>query len=286
MKRIIFLMSFLMTIGSAFALEPFTTVHLYPDGVPDSNGYTEQEYTDDLGRIFFTTDARFDLYVPEGKENIPVLLCFPGGAYRLTSAYGEGKTVAEYLVTRGYAVAVLKYRFPNTHTEVPIHDAIRAMEILRDNAETWHLNPHKIGAMGFSAGGHLCSSLLTKYTSEKSRPDFGVLFYPVISMNPAITHQMTHDLLLGENPTHEMEDLWSTDKCVTKDTPPCLIFACQDDNTVAVENSILFYQALTRNHVTAGMILMPTGKHGWGFNYQFDGREVVEHALMQFLSER
>ena len=160
------------------------------------------------------------------------------------------------------------------------------MEILRDSADAWHLDKNKTGVIGFSAGGHLAATLCTKYTSEKARPDFGILVYPVISMDESITHKGSCRLLLGEQASDTKRDMWSADKCVSNDTPPCFIVACQDDKTVPVENSIRMYQALTAHHVYTEMILLPTGGHGWGFARQFPQRKVFENALMQFLQGR
>ena len=138
--------------------------------------------------------------------------------------------------------------------------------------------------MGFSAGGHLASSLLTKYRSAKARPDFGILVYPVISMDSTITHRGSCKHLLGAQPSNEQRHNWSTDKQVTPNTPPCMVVACQDDPTVKVVNSILFYEALTANGVPSHLIIVPVGKHGWGFSRQFPDRERIEQAILSFLN--
>mgnify|MGYP004587242141 FL=1 len=269
------------------SITPARTVYLYTDKKPNENGYTaDDETAGQYGELYKTSEPRFDLYLPEGVENAPVILSCPGGGYRYISIGNEGINVAEYFVPRGYAVAVLKYRLPNGHTEVPLTDACRAMEILRDSADAWHIDKNKTGVIGFSAGGHLAATLCTKYTSAKARPDFGILVYPVISMDESITHKGSCRLLLGEQSSDTKRDMWSADKCVSDDTPPCFIVACQDDKTVPVENSIRMYQALTAHHVYTEMILLPTGGHGWGFARQFPQRKVFENALMQFLQGR
>ncbi len=278
-----------MLAMNATAITPTRTVYLYPQGAPDSNGYTEadEEYTRE--RLFRTANPRLDIYMPPTTNSSSfvirhsTLLCCPGGGYRFTSVVNEGVNVAEYFVPRGYVVAVLKYRLPNGYEQIPLEDAMRAMEILRDSAETWLLDPQKIGVIGFSAGGHLAASLVTKYNSPKSRPDYGILVYPVISSDSTIYHKGSFRELLGENPSAEQLKRWSIDKQVRPDMPPCLIVACQDDATVKVENSIRMYQAMTAAHVEASLVLVPEGKHGWGFARQFPNRELIEHAILGFI---
>ena len=265
-----------------FALRATCSVPLYPEGVPDSNGLMpEDEYMGNGGGIYKTSVPRLDLYRAENAKGT-ILVC-PGGAYLFTSVGNEGVNVAEYFVPRGYNIAVLKYRMPNGHENIPLEDACRAMEIVRDSVAAWQPASLKIGVMGFSAGGHLASSLLTKYSSRKARPDYGILVYPVISMDSTLTHQRSCQELLGESPTDEQRRKWSTDLQVTSDTPPCLIVGCQDDQTVQIENSIRFYQALTAAHVPSSLVILPTGGHGWGFLRHFPQRELIEQAILAFL---
>lgn len=282
MKRFCLFLVVVLISLRCMGISPTMVVPLYGGEVPLTNGYTQPEEMK-KGGLYYTVSPRMDVYLPEGVKDAPMLLTIPGGSYRYASVVNEGERVAEYMLSRGVAVAVLKYRMPNGHTLVPLTDAIQAMEQLRDSAESWQISPHAIGAMGFSAGGHLCSSLLTKYSSPKSRPDFGILVYPVISMHPEWTHQRSHNLLLGEQATEEMEHEWSTNECVDANTPPCFIVACQDDKTVKVENSLLFYGALTRMGVEGELIILTHGGHGWGFSRQFPDREVFEHALLNFI---
>lgn len=283
MKRISFVLAIVLLPLFVFAIKPTCTIPLYPNGAPDSNGYKpSDEYVNERGAIYQTSEPRIDLYRAEKPKGL-ILVC-PGGAYVFTSVGNEGVNVADFFVPRGYTIAVLKYRLPNGHENIPLEDACRAMEILRDSAAAWQLPDSPIGVMGFSAGGHLASSLLTKYTGPKSRPDYGILVYPVISMDEQLTHQRSCEELLGKHPTDEQRRLWSTDLQVTADTPPCIIVGCQDDKTVQIENSIRFYQALTKAHVTASLVIVPTGGHGWGFKRQFPQRELIEHAILNFLN--
>ena len=198
------------------AVTPVRTVLLYPNGAPDSNGYApEDEYVKEGTKFFRTSVPRLDLYVPASataEAPCPVLLVCPGGGYSFTSTGNEGIDVANYFLPRNIAIAVLKYRMPNGHETIPLADAMQAMRMLRDSA-------------------------------DKSRPDYGVLVYPVISMSDELTHKGSCRELLGQNPTAEQRERWSADKQVTADTPPCVIVACQDDRTVKVANSLRMFEA-------------------------------------------
>lgn len=293
MRRSFFLVLCWLSIFtfSAFALEPIRTVYLYPAGASESNGYTsaDEYYVTDRGAIYRTAEPRIDIYMPESAmptDGFPTILSCPGGGYIYTSVINEGLNVAKFLVPHGYAVVVLKYRLPNGHENIPLLDAIRAMELLRDSATVWKLNADNMGVIGFSAGGHLAASLLTKFTSPKNRPDFGMLVYPVISMDSTYYHGGSCRQLLGEHPTTEQIEHWSLNKQVTAITPPCWLVACQDDPAVPVQNSILFYEALTAHKVQASMLLLPEGGHGWGFTRSFPQRELMEQAMISFLESR
>jgi len=273
-----------LTMG---AISPNHVVKLYTTAPVQSNGYTDaDEYTIEGPRIFNIATPRMDVYLPEGmNEPVGALLAIPGGGYEYASCGNEGVDVARYFCARGLAVAVLKYRMPNHHPNIPLADACRAMEILRDSAQTWGINPHWVGVIGFSAGGHLAGSLLTKYTSEKTRPDFGVLVYPVISSDPKIWHQGSFDFLLGEKASKQQYLAWSVDRQVKRTTPPCVIVACEDDEVVPVENSVRMFQALSDHQVRASLVIVPQGGHGWGFERPIPQRELVDNAILQFIFE-
>lgn len=286
MSRLKSLLTALTMSAGLWAIEPARTILLYPDGASDSNGYTaEDEFVKEGTKIFKTSVPRLDLYLPDGKGSFPVLLVCPGGAYEFTSTGNEGIDVANFFVPRGYAIAVLKYRMPNGHENIPLADALQAMRLLRRNAAEWHLQAAKIGVMGFSAGGHLAASLLTKFADAETRPDYGILVYPVISMEQDITHQWSCQQLLGEHPTPQQRQNWSTEQQVTTATPPCLIVACQDDQTVKVKNSLLFYEALTDKNIPSSLVIVPIGGHGWGFQRHFPDRERIDQAIISFMNE-
>lgn len=285
MKRIVTLFALWTLWNMAFAITPNSTIPLYPDGAPDSNDYAStDEYVKNGDKLYQIAEPRLDVYLPDNTRPVGILLSIPGGGYSFVSSGNEGNKVAEFFVPQGYIVAVLKYRLPNGHEYIPLHDALQSMRILRDSAATWNTPKGPIGVMGFSAGGHLASSLLTHYTDSITRPDFGILVYPVISMDSTLTHKGSCRQLLGEQPTDQQREYWSAEKQATPQTPPCLIVACQDDPTVKVANSILFYKALTANNVPASLLIVPFGKHGWGFSRQFQDRDHIDRLISAFIA--
>ena len=284
MKLSLIILNLVVSVA-LLAANPNYTIFLYPDGnKPNENGYVAADEEEKNKRLYKTSEPRMDIYLPKEKADAIILAC-PGGGYVFTSIPNEGEAVANYFTPRNIAVAVLKYRMPNQNHDVPLSDAIKAMEILRDSAQIWGVPTNHIGVIGFSAGGHLAATLVTKYAGEKSRPDFGILVYPVISMDATITHKGSCKQLLGDTPSDEQRIAWSAEKCVNTHTPPCFIVHCQDDKTVMVENSIRMYQALTSYGVKAEMLLLPTGAHGWGFSKQIPQKEVFETAMNQFIHQ-
>lgn len=272
-----FLLCLLMLIS--LCLEAQRTVYLPTSG---GNGIEVAERVGTWGQIYDITEPRIDVYLPKCEGKVPMMLVCPGGAYEYVSVENEGRYVAEWAMSNNIAVAVLKYRMPNGHENIPLEDALAAMRILRDSVEAWNLQADKIGVMGFSAGGHLAGSLVTKYTDAVTRPDFGVLVYPVLSMQDN-THSKTRRLLLGEKPTQMQIASWSLANCVTAETPPCFIVACQDDKAVPVSNSLDFYAALTRNNVPAELMILPIGGHGFGFQRIIPQVEIFHAALLEWL---
>ncbi len=266
-------------------LAPTKVVRLYDQAPAESNGYTDQdEWVKDGHKIYQIATPRIELYYPaDTRKPMPVLLTIPGGAYAYVSSGNEGGDVAKYLCQRGIVVAVLQYRLPNGHENIPLSDACRAMEMLRDSAAAWNLIADKIGVMGFSAGGHLAGSLVTKYSSEKARPDYGILIYPVISTDSTMWHRGSFRQLVGEHATAEQYAAWSLDQQVHSAMPPCLLAACTDDKTVPVDNTLLMYQAMRAQHVPAQLLILPTGGHGWGFRRDFERRDLVDNAIVQYI---
>lgn len=175
-------------------------------------------------------------------------------------------------------------------------DAQRAIRLVRLHAETWNINPSKVGVMGFSAGGHLASTLSTQYNHEvnrsmdaidtlSARPDFSILVYPVISFRDAAVHSGSRKNLIGDNASQELMDRFSGELNVNSQTPPTFLVHAQDDKGVPIENSLLYYQALHKNGVKASLHIYPTGGHGFGFGLGKGAVESWREVLLEWMKE-
>jgi acetyl esterase/lipase len=218
------------------------------------------------------------IFHPEKKCGSAVLIV-PGGAYARVAIDKESADIARWLGTFGVTGCVLKYRLPTeghvNGKDVPLQDAQRAIRLIRKNAESWGIDPSKVGAMGFSSGGHVVSRLGTMYNRKSyepidgadaldTRPDFMALIYPVISLDPEIGHMGSRTALLGQNSSKEERDELSAERHVSKETPPSFICHANDDPSVMPENSISFYQSLRKAGVSAELHIFSKGKHGFG----------------------
>ncbi len=269
------------------------TILLWPEGkVPNYKNTGEKEKIElgETTKVSLVQLPNISVYLPAKRAATgqAVIIC-PGGGYSYLSYNWEGSDVAKMLNGKGIAAIVLKYRLPNATSNVlphlsPLLDAKRAVRIVRANAERWAIKKDRIGIMGFSAGGHLASTLATQFdegiaTSTDSieqqscRPDFAVLVYPVISLSKNITHGGSKKNLIGENADSSLANKYSAELNVTKETPPTFLLHATDDKSVPVENSLLFYQALKNNGVAAELHVFPKGGHGFGLGV---GRGSVE----------
>jgi acetyl esterase/lipase len=197
----------------------------------------------------------------------------------------EGHDMAAWMNTMGITYVVLKYRMPNGHNEVPLSDAEQAIRLVRQHAAEWGVNPGRVGIMGASAGGHLAASLATLYTSKETRPDFEILFYPVISMVQGVTHAGSRENLIGSNPSKEMEQHYSLERQVNANTPQAFIMLSSDDTAVPPVNGISYFQALLDKKVRATLHVYPTGGHGWGFKDSFTYKRQWTEELEKWLRE-
>lgn len=212
---------------------------------------------------------------PKDKATGAAIIVLPGGGYRALSDVKEGSAVAEYLNSIGISAFILKYRLgPKYGQPNQLLDASRAMRMVRSRAAGWGIDANRIGILGFSAGGHLASTMATHFDSgnpnateelEKvsSRPDIQILIYPVITMGE-FTHKGSKLNLLGENPSDELIKKYSNELQITKETPPAFIVQGVDDKTVPMENSILYIQSLRKNGVPFEFHLYEHGPHGFG----------------------
>ncbi len=236
--------------------------------------------TSDIVRVRNVQKPDIAVFLPSKKNATgeAVVIC-PGGGYGILAYDWEGSDIARWLNSQGIAAFVLKYRLPGSKSNIipyksPLMDAQRAMRIVRSNAESWNIDPERIGVMGFSAGGHLASTLSTHYDAgdpsssdpvEKvsCRPDFSVLVYPVISFTEDFQHSGSRINLLGEDADESLVKYYSNELQVTKDTPPAILIHSDDDKAVPVENSIAYYKALRNNDIASELHIYPYGGHGY-----------------------
>lgn len=283
-NSLVLLFSFLFCT-MAFAQSPID-IKVWKNGAPDNNGLDAPESISKEGHALNSREARMYVYLPQKCDSATaaVLIC-PGGGYGRQAMVHEGHDVAKWLNSKGIAGIVLKYRLPNGHTNIPLQDAQEAMRVIRDNAKTWNIKPDKVGVCGFSAGGHLASTLGTHFDAS-CRPDFMILYYPVISMKPGITHNGSRSNLLGKNPDSAAEKLFSNEEQITKQTPPTLLILSDDDKAVPPLNSTLFYNSLKSNNIPATMYIFPSGGHGFGFRSTFAYHDVMTQLLADWLGKQ
>ena len=245
------------------AQEPIE-IPLWPDGLPNDNGLPNTE--EDLKRqpVVWVTRPTLSVYPAANPNGMAVIMC-PGGAYAQISLAHEGHDMARWFNNQGITYAVLKYRMPNGHPDVPLSDARQAIRLMRRHAAEWGVDTKLVGIMGASAGGHLAASLANLYDSPETRPDFHVLLYPVISMKDGITHSYSRECLLGAQPDGAQIEKYSMEAQAKAQTPPAFIALSADDGTVSPENSLSYYRALRRHGVPASLHIYPEGGHGWGF---------------------
>lgn len=282
MKKLLLLT--LLFITTMLSAQKPIELPLWPNGAPNSNGLTDKEKELDGGRITNVTQPTITVYCAEKPNGTAVIMC-PGGGYYLLAMNHEGHDMAPWFNSQGITYVVLKYRMPNGHQEVPLSDAEQAIRMVREHAATWNIYPHQIGIMGASAGGHLAASLATLYSSEETRPDFQILFYPVISMQEGITHGGSRTNLLGKNPSKELEQKYTLEKQVNERTPKAFIMLSSDDDAVPPTNSIHYYLALLEHKVPASLHAYPIGGHGWGFGDNFLYKRQWTGELEKWLRE-
>lgn len=230
------------------------------------------------GRINSVEVPQYFLYRPVAeKNNGAAVVIFPGGGYSILAADHEGKQYAEWLTQRGFTAIVVKYRVgPGLGYEypVPFLDARRAIRTVRSKAAEWAVKPDRIGVMGSSAGGHLASLCATRFNDTfkeeaadetdklSARPDFAILCYPVITMEP-IGHSGSRNNLAGKTPPAELLEKLSTEKAVSPETPPIFLLTTSDDG-VDCRNSLLFATACKANKVPITLHMFEIGGHGYG----------------------
>jgi len=276
---------FLALLFVMLATSGFTQNKILPLWEGDPPNYRETGEvtiwdTSDIVRVRLVQQPDIAVFLPSRKNTTgeAVVIC-PGGGYHILAYDWEGSDIARWLNSHGIAAFVLKYRLPGSNSNIvpyksPLMDAQRAMRMVRYNAESWNVDTGKIGVMGFSAGGHLASTLSTHFdTGDPSsddpvehmscRPDFSILIYPVISFTADFSHVGSRHALLGEDADEELVKHFSNELQVTEDTPPAILIHSGDDKAVPVENSIVYYEALLEHQIPAELHIYPYGGHGF-----------------------
>lgn len=262
MRKLNVILLLLMLSAAVFA-QKGTTMDLWPNGAPNSNGDENDK-------------AELTVYLPDAKKATGrAVVCCPGGGYTHLAMDHEGHQWATFFNNQGIALIVLKYRMPHGNPQIPISDAEQAMKIVRRNAAEWHVNSSDVGIMGFSAGGHLASTIAT-HSKGEAAPNFQILFYPVITMDLGFTHKGSHDNLLGmgeskkeQKELRKLEVEYSNDLQVNRTTPRAFLALSDDDKAVPAANGFSYYQQLYKHDVPASIHIYPTGGHGWGYRESF-----------------
>ena len=298
-----FIFALLANVSTAAAAPPdnsnfppkMQSVPLYGDAaIPNSKTGPDEESSTDGSWIKNVSRPVIQVYLPaKARATGTGVVIFPGGGYAGLTFDFEGTQQAKFFIDHGIAAFVVKYRIPSDRTMVdksmgPLQDAQQAMRFARQHAAEWNVDPQRIGAIGFSAGGHLASTLATHFGKPyvdnpdhiDLRPSFLVLVYPVISMDAKITHMGSRKALLGESPSDSQIRFFSNELQVTKDTPPTFILHAADDGLVDVDNSIVFFEALRHAGVPVEARLFQKGEHG----FFLMPRDRWQAAIMDWLA--
>ena len=279
MRTILLFMNFFLMSAIAGAQE---SLPLYTS-IPNSKPAPDLETTAVNGGILFITKVSIPgitIYRPPIRKanGTSVIIC-PGGGYGGLAAGHEGADVAKVFNEWGITAIVLKYRLPDTATMQdprfgPLQDAQRAIQLVRQYAAEWKLDPHKVGIMGFSAGGHLAATASTHFLKDyidnpdsvSLRPDFSILIYPVISFTDSLTHRGSRQNLIGAEPSAEDVQFFSNELQVDPSTPPALLVHARDDDAVPVGNSESYLHALVKYRIQGELYTFEKGGHGFGMN--------------------
>jgi acetyl esterase/lipase len=250
----------LLTLSVAAFAQKGTKMELWSKGAPNDNGDEKDK-------------AELTVYLPDAKKATGrAIVCLPGGGYTHLAMDHEGHQWATFFNNQGIALIVVKYRMPHGNREIPISDAEEAIRTVRRNAVDWHIDRKDVGIMGFSAGGHLASTIATHAKGEAA-PNFQILFYPVITMDLAFTHKGSHDAFLGtdlsKKEQKKLEYEYSNDLQVNRTTPRAFIALSDDDRAVPAANGFNYYSECYRHDVPASLHIYPTGGHGWGYRETF-----------------
>lgn len=271
MKKVFFVCMLMIAAVAASAQTKGLQINLWPSGAPTDNGEAEDT-------------ARVVVFLPAAEKATgrAIVVC-PGGGYTHLAFEKEGTRWADVFNSMGIAVVVLKYRMPHGRWQVPQEDAQEAVRLVRRHAQQWHVNADDVGIMGFSAGGHLAAVVATRAKGD-ARPDFQILFYPVITMDPSFTEHESMTNFLGEKPKKKDVREYSADQQVTRATPRAFIALSDDDQLVLPMNGANYYMECYRHDVPASLHVFPTGGHGWGYRDPFEFHVEMLLCLKSWLA--
>jgi acetyl esterase/lipase len=283
LRSLVFAFLSALSLGALRAADN-PVIPLWPEGVPGLKADATPEKVDATHASNVHHPSLTVFRAPADKANGTGVIICPGGSYTSLSIANEGSLIAERLNAIGVTAFVLRYRLKEYGHPAPLQDVLRAVRLIRSQAADFGLKPDRIGVLGASAGGHLAASAGTLFDAPEGRtgaeldkvsgrPDFLVLLYPVITMQDPYAHAGSRKNLIGATPALELATHLSLELQVTKDTPPTFIVQAEDDRTVPVENSLMFYQALHKAGVPAELHLFPKGGHGFGMK-----KEIGEAA--------
>ncbi len=279
-KLLLVIASILMTATlSAQNYGQSQTVKIWDNtSAPHSNGIATPQREEEPDALYDVSEA--DLYIfpadtTKTKATGQAVVICPGGGYTMLCMSYEGYEVAQWFAANGITAAVLKYRMPNGHPEVPLEDAEQALRILRQTT-----NAKTVGIVGFSAGGHLAAMTSTIGTEK---PDFSILFYPVITAEKGKGHQGSFDALLGDKRNPATDACYSLQNRVTRSTPTTLLLLSDDDTTVPPVNSTQYYNALKENQIPASLHIYPVGGHGWGIQDRFAYKAQWQQTVLDWV---
>lgn len=230
-----------------------------------------------------TTEATF-FKAPDSVATGKTIVMLPGGGYTHHAMNHEGYDWVPFFNGQGVNVVVLKYTLPDGDRNKPLNDVKKTFQTLKQHSDEWNVDKNNIGIMGFSAGGHLASTYSTHVTDDDA-PAFQILFYPVISFTPSLTHPGSRDSFLGKNQSEELIKEFSNEYQVTGKTPKAIIFHSDNDGLVVPQNSINYYEALRQNGIPASLNIYPVGEHGWGFRETFPYHEAMLQVLAEWLKD-
>jgi acetyl esterase/lipase len=273
--------------GMTLAIEPEDIqVPLWPEGAPGALGNEPKD-------VPTLTVRKVESSNPTGA----LIIC-PGGGYGGLAMDHEGKQIVQWANSMGLTAVLCDYRHRGKGYghPAPSQDALRAVRLVRAKASEWNIDPNKIGIMGFSAGGHLVSTVITQFdpgskestdtvARESSRPDFAILCYPVISMGSSFTHRGSEVNLLGEKASKETLEQFASERHVRSDTPPTFLMHTVEDKPVPVENSLVFYQAMVAKQVPGELHIYQKGPHGVGLARNIPGTSDWPLACQRWLKQ-